>query len=232
MLCLTARKTTKTSIILDFLPLFHIKHRLKSHISTPLNLSALPHDRRQSKDKTYRAVQARVFHSPAIHPLTVYTKRAALCNFASIWAYLPDHTRYTTAANTLCAIRHSCSRPARSNHMHARTLICRGRFKTLAQYIYSYTATVSLYIITLCCFYCVFFSFAPFDRFATDRSHRTPLYLRRFAFARTQPDKLVYLHPDCQPTRTAMRPHLHFARFARDIYAISPQKLIHARFCR
>ena len=26
--------------------------------------------------------------------------------------------------------------------------------------------------------------------------------------------------------------HLHFARFARDIYAISPQKPIHARFCR
>ena len=206
MLCLTARKTTKTSIILDFLPLFHIKHRLKSHISTPLNLSALPHDRRQSKDKTYRAVQARVFHSPAIHPLTVYTKRAALCNFASIWAYLPDHTRYTTAANTLCAIRHSCSRPARSNHMHARTLICRGRFKTLAQYIYSYTATVSLYIITLCCFYCVFFSFAPFDRFATDRSHRTPLYPTPLCFCPHATRQTRYPHPDCKPAHSAMRP--------------------------
>lgn len=39
-------KTTKISINIAFLSPFHVKHRLKSHISTPLNPSALPHDRR------------------------------------------------------------------------------------------------------------------------------------------------------------------------------------------
>lgn len=46
----------------------------------------------------------------------------------------------------------------------------------------------------------------PFARYYDRQSTSHALYLRRFAFARTQPDKLVYLHPDCQPTRTAMRP--------------------------
>lgn len=45
-------KTAKTSINIAFLSPFHVKHRLKSHISTPLNPSALPHDRRRSKVKS------------------------------------------------------------------------------------------------------------------------------------------------------------------------------------
>lgn len=44
-------KTTKTSINIAFLSPFHVKHRLKSHISTPLNPSALPHDRRHQTTK-------------------------------------------------------------------------------------------------------------------------------------------------------------------------------------
>ena len=44
-------KTTKTSINIVFLSPFHVKHRLKSHISTPLNPSALPHDRRHQTTK-------------------------------------------------------------------------------------------------------------------------------------------------------------------------------------
>ena len=35
-------KTNKTSINIDFLPLFHIKHRLRSGVLPPLNPSALP----------------------------------------------------------------------------------------------------------------------------------------------------------------------------------------------
>ena len=44
-------KTTKTSINIAFLSPFHVKHRLKSHISTSLNPSALPHDRRHQTTK-------------------------------------------------------------------------------------------------------------------------------------------------------------------------------------
>ena len=44
-------KTTKTSINIAFLSPFHVKHRLKSHISTPLNPSALLHDRRHQTTK-------------------------------------------------------------------------------------------------------------------------------------------------------------------------------------
>lgn len=67
---------------------------------------------------------------------------------------------------------------------------------------------------------------------ATDRAHRTP-----YAY-------VVLLLPARNPTNSSIcirianrrvplcDPHLHFARFARDIYAISPQKPIHARFCR
>ena len=50
----------------------------------------------------------------------------------------------------------------------------------------------------------------PFARYCDRQNTSHALYLRRFAFARTQPDKLVYLHPDCQPTRTAMRPPSSF----------------------
>ena len=44
-------KTTKATINIAFLSPFHVKHRLKSHISTPLNPSALPHDRRHQTTK-------------------------------------------------------------------------------------------------------------------------------------------------------------------------------------
>lgn len=47
----TAPQTTKTSINIAFLSPFHVKHRLKLHISTPLNPSALPHDRRHQTTK-------------------------------------------------------------------------------------------------------------------------------------------------------------------------------------
>ena len=63
----------------------------------------------------------------------------------------------------------------------------------------------------------------PFARYCDRQSTSHALYLRRFAFVRTQPDKLVYLHPDCQPTRTAMRPpslfHTLCARHIRNFAA-------------
>ena len=57
----------------------------------------------------------------------------------------------------------------------------------------------------------------PFSRHYDLQSTSHALYLRRFAFARTQPDKLVYPHPDCQPTHTAMRRHPASARFTRPV---------------
>ena len=44
---------------------------------------------------------------------------------------------------------------------------------------------------------------------ATDRAHRMP-YTYAVLLLPARPDKLVYLHPDCQPTRTAMRPPSSF----------------------
>ena len=88
-------RSLKPSTNIDYLPLFHIKHCLKSHKLTPLNPSALPHDRRQSKDKTYRAVQAHAF-PPSCDPFTVGLRNVhrSPCNFASIW------THFSIARNT------------------------------------------------------------------------------------------------------------------------------------
>lgn len=64
-------KTTKTSTNIAFLSPFHVKHRLKSHISTPLNPSALPHDRRH---KTTRHI-GQCKHASIVLP------RSVLCRF-------------------------------------------------------------------------------------------------------------------------------------------------------
>lgn len=67
-----------------------------------------------------------------------------------------------------------------------------------------------LYVITFRCSSSLAHLSLPFARYYDRQSTSHALYLRRFAFARTHPDKLVYLHPDCQPTRTAMRPPSSF----------------------
>ena len=66
------KKTTKTSINIDFLPLFHIKHRLGSGVLPSLSPSALPPSIQLSKDKAYRAVQTRALHSLAIIPRNLH----------------------------------------------------------------------------------------------------------------------------------------------------------------
>ena len=76
-------KTTKTSINIAFLSPFHVKHRLKSHISTPLNPSALPHDRRQQTTKHIGQCK----HAPFILSRSfraIYTACRTPYNFASI----------------------------------------------------------------------------------------------------------------------------------------------------
>lgn len=81
-------KTTKTSINIAFLSPFHVKHRLKSHISTPLNPSALPHDRRQQTTKHIGQCK----HAPFILSRSfraIYTACRTPYNFASIWAHCP-----------------------------------------------------------------------------------------------------------------------------------------------
>ena len=60
------------------------------------------------------------------------------------------------------------------------------------------------YVITFRCLSSPFSSFIAFCRYCDRQSTSHALYLRRFAFARTQLDKPVYPHPDCQPTRTAI----------------------------
>ena len=65
-------RSLKPSINVDFLPLFHIKHRLGSGVLPPLSPSALPPVLRQSKDKAYRAVQTRALHSLAIIPRNLH----------------------------------------------------------------------------------------------------------------------------------------------------------------
>lgn len=65
-------RSLKPSINVDFLPLFHIKHRLRSGVLPPLSPSALPPVLRQPKDKSHRAVQTRALHSLAIIPRNLH----------------------------------------------------------------------------------------------------------------------------------------------------------------
>lgn len=58
---------------------------------------------------------------------------------------------------------------------------------------------------------------------ATDRAHRTPYTYAVLLLRARKPDKLVYLHPDCQPTRTAMRPPIFISHALRETYT---------QFCR
>ena len=96
-------KTTKTSINIAFLSPFHVKHRLKSHISTPLNPSALPHDRRQQTTKHIGQCK----HASIVLPRSflrrfTFSAPLTLCNFALIWAHCPI-TRDTRQQQSLFA---------------------------------------------------------------------------------------------------------------------------------
>ena len=65
-------RSLKHSTSIDFLPLFHIKHRLRSGVLPSLSPSALPPSIPLSKDKAYRAVQTRALHSLAIIPRNLH----------------------------------------------------------------------------------------------------------------------------------------------------------------
>lgn len=105
-------KTTKTSINIAFLSPFHVKHRLKSHISTPLNPSALPHDRRH---QTTRHI-GQCKHASIVLPRSILRRftiaRRSLCNFALVWAHCPI-TRDTRQQQSLFA---QCRAAAQTPH--------------------------------------------------------------------------------------------------------------------
>lgn len=86
----------------------------------------------------------------------------------------------------------------------------------------SCAAYALLYVITFRCLSSHFLLFrCLFPVITTRRAHRMPYTCAVLLFARTQPDKLVYPHPDCQPTRTAMRRHPASARLTRPVRAPS-----------
>ena len=117
-------------------------------------------------------MQACAFHSPAFHPSPVYTNRAALCNFASIWAHF-SIARDTRQQQTLFAqcsaivhTPHSCSRLcarccAANNAKHAFATPPR-RLRIALCYNFS------LFVIAFLLFHCLL------PVIATDRTHRTP----------------------------------------------------------
>lgn len=109
--CRAAPKILKPSTNIDFLPLFHIKHCLKSGALPPLSPSALPPALRQSKDKAYRAVQTRALYSLAIIPRNLHgTPRSV--QFRVDLNTLRDHARYTTETSALFAMLRNRSRVA------------------------------------------------------------------------------------------------------------------------
>lgn len=105
-------KTTKTWINIAFLSPFHVKHRLKSHISTPLNPSALPHDRRHQTTKHIGQCK----HASIVLPRSILRRftiaRRSLCNFALVWAHCPI-TRDTRQQQSLFA---QCRAAAQTPH--------------------------------------------------------------------------------------------------------------------
>ena len=76
-------RSLKPSINIDFLPLFHIKHRLGSGVLPSLSPSALPPSIQLSKDKAYRTVRTRALHSLAIIPRNLHGVPHSI-HFASI----------------------------------------------------------------------------------------------------------------------------------------------------
>ena len=186
-------KTAKTSINIAFLSPFHVKHRLKSHISTPLNPSALPHDRRRSKSKAYRAVQACTFHSPAFHPSPVYTKSATLSAISCRFGYICPIKRDTRQQLSLLAQCRATAHALRICLYHPLATTRRA-FKS---HICNFPAPpyALLYVITFRCFTSHFLlftiSFRPILR-QTELIVQLNIPLRP-SFARTPPDKPVRL---------------------------------------
>lgn len=174
-------------------------------------------------------MQTRALHSLAIIPRNLHGVPHPI-QFRVDLSTLPDHARYTTETSALCTMPRShpntaliyapVRAPLRRQQCKARIHNWPRRLRIALCYNFS------LFVIALLLFHCLL------PVIATDRAHRTP-----YTYA-------VLLLPARNPTNSSIcirianrrvplcDPHLHFARFARDIYAISPQKPIHARFCR
>ena len=92
-------------------------------------------------------MQARVFHSPAIHPPTVYTKRAALCNFALIWAHSRSRAIHDSSNHSL----HNAAQPPK----HRFDIRACARYRAANNAKHAFTtdraAYALLYVITFRC---------------------------------------------------------------------------------
>lgn len=140
-------RSLKPSTNIDFLPLFHIKHRLRSGVLPSLSPSALPPSIQLSKDKAYRAVQTRALHSLAIIPRNLHGT--------------PRSIQFRVDLNTLARSRSIHNRDKRSlrNVAQPRALRIYLRFshattrRAFKAHIRNSPAPpVLLYIITLRCF--------------------------------------------------------------------------------
>lgn len=96
-------RSLKPSINTDFLPLFHIKHCLRSGVLPPLSPSALPPSIQLSKDKSHRAVQTRALYSLAIIPHNLHCTPRSI-QFRVDLNTLRNHARYTTETSALFAM--------------------------------------------------------------------------------------------------------------------------------
>ena len=148
----------------------------------------------------------------------LHKERHSLCDFASIWAHLPDQARYTTAAVTLFTMPRNRSRVTDMFILTARDHTARIQSAHLQL---SCAAYALLYVITFRCLSsrCLLFR-CLLPVITTCRAHRSPIPAP-FCFCPHATRQTRLSAPDCQPTRTAMRRHPVSARFTRPVRAPS-----------
>ena len=211
-------KTTKTSINIAFLSPFHVKHRLKSHISTPLNPSALPHDRRQQTTKHIGQCK----HAPFIlrDHSAQFTRRAALHTISRRFEHTYEITLDTQQRQALFA---QCRATARAMRIHlryshatTRRVPSKRTFATLP------LRPVLLYIITLRCFpsHFLLFLFLFGRSCGRQNSSSGSIYSNASPLPARRPTNPFACRPHTL-LRSAMRRHSASARFSRPFRAPS-----------
>ena len=215
--CRTAPKILKPSTNIDFLPLFHIKHCLKSGVLPPLNPSALPPALRQSKDKSHRAVQTRALYSLAIIPRNLHGT--------------PRSIQFRVDLNTLARSRSIHNRDKRSfrNAAQPRALRIYLRYphattrRAFKAHIRNSPAPPRITLYYNSSLFSV--AFSPLSVSFRPILRQTELIVRlnipqRLSFARTPPDNPFACRPHTLH-RSATRRHPASARFSRPVRAPS-----------
>ena len=176
----------------------------------------------------YRAVQTRVLYSLAIIPRNLHGTPHSIQFRVDLNTLTRSRSIHNRDKRSLCNAAHSRALRIYSCYSHATTR----RVPSKHAFTTARAAYALLCVITFRCSSSLCSSFIAFCPLLRPTEHIARPIPTPFCFC-PHASRQTRLSASGLPTdayRYATR--LHFARFARDIFAISPQKPIHARFCR